>query len=152
MTCLHMPPPARNSEQQPSPLPVAGEQLTEVHAGGASNNPAVLVVDDGRLTARWPYLAERLREALAEREIAVRWDSLPAGAHLRDLPSVAEVVALLVLGVEPQPADIDALPKLAMVAGVDGVGTAAAHERAARSPASTAAAVTATRSRRRRSC
>ncbi|MCC3311399.1 hypothetical protein A5780_32400 [Nocardia sp. 852002-20019_SCH5090214] len=127
MTCLHVPLTDRSGGEQS----VAGEDRHNVVAAAASSN-TVLVVEDGRLPARWPYLAERLREALAVRGIAVRWESIPAGAHLRDLPSIAEVVALVVLGVEPEPADIDALPKLAVVAGVGGVGTAAA-QRAGRS-------------------
>ncbi|MGY4102076.1 hypothetical protein ACW2Q0_21370 [Nocardia sp. R16R-3T] len=96
------------------------------------DSPDVLVVDDGYLKATWPYLGDRLRDGLVSRDFTVMWESLPTGGHLRDIPGIAEVPALVVLGVEPEAADIAALPRLAVVAGVTGAGLAVAPELAVR--------------------
>ncbi|WP_169814561.1 NAD(P)-dependent oxidoreductase [Nocardia pseudovaccinii] len=97
------------------------------------DSPDVLVVDDGFLTATWPYLGDRLRSGLADGGFTVMWKRLRAGRHLRDIPGIAEVAALVVLGVEPEPADIAAMPRLAVVAGVTGTSLAVAPQLAARS-------------------
>lgn len=100
--------------------------------GATLDSPDVLVVDNGYLKATWPYLGDRLREGLVDRDFTVMWESLPAGGRLRDIPGIAEVPALVVLGVEPDAADIAAMPLLAVVAGVAGTCPAVASQLAAR--------------------
>ncbi|MFI9507315.1 NAD(P)-dependent oxidoreductase [Nocardia sp. NPDC052566] len=84
------------------------------------DTPDVLVVDDGYLQAKWPYLRDALCRGLTSRDLTVMWVSLDQGNRIRDLPGVAEVPALVVLGIEPEPDDIAALRELAVLAAVTG--------------------------------
>ncbi|MGW4719444.1 NAD(P)-dependent oxidoreductase [Nocardia sp. NPDC004260] len=104
-----------------------------MHQEAASDTPDVLVVDDGFLPATWPFLRDRLHGGLVDRDFTVMWESLPPGRRLRDIPGVAEVPALVVLGIEPDTADIAALSRLAVVAGATGgAGLAVAQQLAER--------------------
>ncbi|WP_181063428.1 NAD(P)-dependent oxidoreductase [Nocardia nova] len=96
------------------------------------DSPDVLVVDDGRLKATWPFLADRLRNGLVSRDLTVRWESLPAGKSLREIEGIAEVPALVLLDVEPRAEDIAAMPRLEVVAGITGTGPVVAPQLAAR--------------------
>ncbi|NKY87522.1 hypothetical protein [Nocardia veterana] len=96
------------------------------------DSPDVLVVDGGHLTAKWPFLGDRLREELVSRDLTVMWESLLAGRCLREVAGIAEIPALVLLDVEPGAEDIAAMPELAVVAGVIGRGPVVASQLAAR--------------------
>ncbi|WP_433204666.1 NAD(P)-dependent oxidoreductase [Nocardia sp. CA-107356] len=89
-------------------------------AGVALDVPDVVVVDDGYVQANWPFLRQRLRAGLVKRELTVLWASLGKGQRIRDLYGIAAVPAVVVLDVEPDEADIAALSKLEVLAGVTG--------------------------------
>ena len=134
MTCLAIPRSVRIQRGQRRAASTAAEE--ELHKrmlkGATLDSPDVLVVDDGFLKATWPYLGDRLRDALVGRDFTVMWESLPDGGQVRDIPGIAEIPALVVLGVEPDAADIAVMPGLAVVAGVTGAGPAVAPELADR--------------------
>ncbi len=136
MTCLETPRPRIGHDKKRTTAPgtdSAGKTQTRMHHEATSHTPDVLVVDDGFLPATWPFLRDRLRDGFTDRDLTVRWESLTAGQHARDIPGVAEAHALVVLGVEPDAADIAALSNLMVVAGItDGVGLAVAPQLAAR--------------------
>lgn len=115
-------------ERRPGVMPAGGELHNRMLEEATSDSPDVLVVDNGFLTANWPYLGDRLRDGLVDRDFTVMWESRPVSGHLRDIPGITEVRALVVLGVEPEADDIAALPRLAVVAGITGTGLAVAPE------------------------
>ncbi|MGN2639019.1 NAD(P)-dependent oxidoreductase [Nocardia takedensis] len=95
-------------------------------AGRTLDCPDVLIVDDGYLKATWPFLADRLRGGLVGQGHTLLWETVTADGRLRKIPGIGEVPALVLIGVEPEPADIAALSRLAVVAGIGGVGPAIA--------------------------
>lgn len=134
MTCLAIPRSVRVQRGQraaPS-TPVEKELHKRMLEGATSDSPDVLVVDDGFLKATWPFLGDRMRNALVNRDFTVMWESLPDPAQIRQIPGIAEIPALVLLGVEPDATDIAAMPELAVVAGVTGAAPVVATELAAR--------------------
>ncbi|WP_162240404.1 NAD(P)-dependent oxidoreductase [Nocardia arizonensis] len=126
--------PSHPEGDQPVSVPSPSDEAAHRRrfAGRTLDCPDVLIVNDGYLKATWPFLADRLREGLVGTDHTLLWETVPASSHLRDIRGVDDVRALVLIGVEPEPADLAALSRLAVVAGVGGVGSAVAAELAAR--------------------
>ncbi|MEV0299072.1 NAD(P)-dependent oxidoreductase [Nocardia sp. NPDC050710] len=94
--------------------------------------PDVVIVDSG-LAAGSAGLRDRLRRRLTNHGLQVQAMPLRADQRIQSLPGLTGARALVVLDVEPDADDIDALPELEVVAGVtDGTGLAIADQLAAR--------------------
>lgn len=133
MTCIPVP---RSLGTPPMRQPARPEAIERfhghMHQAAVPDSPVVLVVDDGNLRARWPFLGERLREGLTRHGCTMKWETLRPGRTIRQLSGTASVKALVVLGAELEEADLAALPELAIVADIDGRSTAIAPALAAR--------------------